>query len=334
MVEQLRPGELHLETDMQPVYNIKAVVEATGLPAATLRAWERRYGALAPQRSGSGYRLYSAQDITVLRWLKARVEAGMSISQAIALLGHQRRGEPAAVVTERRQQVRPGSGAAQSALLDAFTEFDEGRADAALEEAFALYGVETVFERIIAPAMAQIGALWHTGGASTAVEHFTSNYVRRKMEAMISASPKNSAGPLVVMGCAPEDWHELGLLLLYLLLRRRGLHTIYLGQNVPPEQFLEEMERLRPALVIISAATPHTVPGLIALAEAVQTMVPPRPVFAYGGQVFNAQPELRHVVPGVFLGESTRAAAEYVAALVRQGAASTGSSAAPAAGLG
>ena len=78
--------EFRQEPDSQPIYNIKAVVEATGLPAATLRAWERRYGALMPSRTESGYRLYSESDIATLRWLKARIGEGLSISQALTLL--------------------------------------------------------------------------------------------------------------------------------------------------------------------------------------------------------------------------------------------------------
>ena len=71
-----------------PLYNTKAVVQQTGVPAPTLRAWERRYAILSPERANNAYRLYSERDIATIRWLKVRVEAGMSISHAIALLRH------------------------------------------------------------------------------------------------------------------------------------------------------------------------------------------------------------------------------------------------------
>ncbi len=171
-------------------------------------------------------------------------------------------------------------------------------------------------EHIIAPAMTQVGDLWHHGQASTTAEHFASNYLRRKLDTIINAAPKPDGGRLIVLGCAPEDWHELGLQLIHLLLRRRGLNSLYLGQNVPVAQFVEEMARLRPFLVIIAATLAETVPGLAALGEAVVTMTPPRPPFAYGGRIFNVQPELRDAIPGIFLGESARAAADYVNALV------------------
>lgn len=307
--------EPYQDLDGQPIYNIKAVVEATGLPAATLRAWERRYGALSPGRTESGYRLYSARDIAVLRWLKAQVDEGMNISQAIQLRLQGRMGERG--VRAEPQPAEPGHGPrpTRDALLAALLRYDESLADRLLEEAFAIFGLETVTEVILAPAMAQLGDLWHEGRVTTAAEHFASNYLRRKLDAIINAAPQKAAGPLVILGCAPGDWHEMGLLLIHLLLRRRSINTIYLGQNVPLEQFVEEMERLRPAIVIMSAATAETVPGLIEIGAAVQAMPAP-PIFAFGGRIFNIQPELRPRVPGVFLGESARLAVSYIATLL------------------
>lgn len=316
----MNQGDQRAEADAQPIYNIKAVVEATGLPAATLRAWERRYDALTPSRTDSGYRLYSAQDIAVLRWLKARVAEGLTISQAIALLKHRKRGEavPAGGVAERPGEGRQGLTGVRDALLIALTDFDEAQADRVMEEAFAVYGLEAVAEHLIGPAMVHIGERWHRGETTIAVEHFTSNYLRRKLDAIINAAPNVTTGPLIVLGCAPNDWHELGLLMIYLLLRRRGLNTLYLGQNVPVVQFVEEMQRLRPALVIIAATTVETAGGVAELAAALQDMPEPRPLFAFGGRIFNVQPELRNRIPGIFLGENARSATTYVAALMEE----------------
>ncbi len=76
------------------------------------------------------------------------------------------------------------------------------------------------------------------------------------------------------------------------------------------------MERLQPGMIIMGATTAEIVPGLIEIAAAVQAMTAPRPVFAFGGRIFNVQPELRTRVPGVFLGENARAAVEHVLALI------------------
>ena len=85
--ERIAFPELERYSDY-PLYNTKAVVQQTGIPAPTLRAWERRYTFLLPGRADNSYRRYSERDIVVIRWLKERVDTGMSISQAIALFRH------------------------------------------------------------------------------------------------------------------------------------------------------------------------------------------------------------------------------------------------------
>jgi len=314
VVSQYSAVEAYQDLDNEPVYNMKAVVEATGISAATLRAWERRYSVLSPGRTESGYRLYSARDIAMLRWLKARVDEGMSISQAINLRTHRRPLET--VAAERRGPESHGPREARERLLTALVQYDEATAERALEESFAVYGLESVTEQILAPAMIQLGDMWHAGQASTAAEHFASNYLRRKLDAIINAAPQINVGPLVVLGCGPGDWHELGLLLIHLMLRRRNVNTIYLGQNVPLDQFVEEMQRLKPAVIVMAATTAETVTGLIEIASAVQEMPAPRPVFAFGGRIFNVQLEMRTRVPGVFLGENARSAVGYIMTLI------------------
>ncbi len=318
--------EIYDGRDNRPIYNIKAVVEATGLPAATLRAWERRYGALSPARTASGYRLYSGRDIDILRWLKARVDEGMNISQAIQLLTLERplqRPHEPAVIEDTVRHSRPLQAPHESrdVLLSALVRYDEGLADRVLEEGFAVYGVELVAESILAPAMVRIGDMWHEGRVSASTEHFASNYLRRKLDSIVNAVPQPNSGPLVVLGCAPGDWHELGLLLIHLMLRRRHVNTIYLGQNVPAEQFVEEMARLKPALIVMAATTADSAVGMAEVARAVQDMQRPQPIFAFGGRVFNVDPALRTRVPGVFLGETAREGVKQIMALLSRDAA-------------
>ncbi len=92
--------DLELFSDT-PVFNTKAVVQQTGIAAPTLRAWERRYDLLSPERANNDYRLYSERDIALIRWLKARIDSGISISQAIALFHHLSQGTPASDASGR-----------------------------------------------------------------------------------------------------------------------------------------------------------------------------------------------------------------------------------------
>src|SRR5579859_4212533 len=102
---RVQPPLLDAYSDM-PLFNTKAVVHHTGVPAPTLRAWERRYGILSPRRGENDYRLYSERDMMMVNWLRERVENGMTISQAIALL---RSIEPA---RKRGRRGQPGHGPA------------------------------------------------------------------------------------------------------------------------------------------------------------------------------------------------------------------------------
>jgi DNA-binding transcriptional MerR regulator len=67
--------------DQTPLYNLKAVTNEVGLNPATLRAWERRYGLLKPKRTPGGHRLYSRQDIEMLKWLVERQKEGEHLGQ-------------------------------------------------------------------------------------------------------------------------------------------------------------------------------------------------------------------------------------------------------------
>jgi len=67
----------------EPKYTIKVVSERTGVRPVTLRAWERRYDLLDPNRLNNNYRLYSERDIQIIRWITHRLDDGFSISNAV-----------------------------------------------------------------------------------------------------------------------------------------------------------------------------------------------------------------------------------------------------------
>jgi PAS domain S-box-containing protein len=65
---------------------LKAVSRRTGIPAATLRTWERRYGFVRPVRSASGYRLYGEEEIARVLQVKYLMEQGVRIGEAMAMV--------------------------------------------------------------------------------------------------------------------------------------------------------------------------------------------------------------------------------------------------------
>ena len=69
-----------------PEFTMQAVSTETGIPANTLRSWERRYGFPNPSRDDSGRRIYAERDIVALSWLRSQTGRGQGVSEAIAML--------------------------------------------------------------------------------------------------------------------------------------------------------------------------------------------------------------------------------------------------------
>ncbi len=309
-----------------PVYTIKTVVQETGIPPATLRAWERRYGVFSPGRSDGGYRLFSERDIAVLRWLKRQVDSGVSISRAAALLelreqaGEAVRVAPATSAYASKAVALSSSGvhspaAIGEALLEVLLAFREPESETILSEAFAFYPVDVVVEEIVAPLLTEVGERWHRGEATIAQEHFITDFLRRRLMVLFHAAHQPATGPLAITAAAPAEWHDLGILMVSLALRREGWRVIPLGQNVPVESLVAEIHKLRPNLVCLSATTGESIGALRQVYEAVRDMSEPRPQLVFGGRAFNLHPEWRSDFPGAYLGASAR---EFVAHIAQR----------------
>src|SRR5215207_1482761 len=115
-----------------PIFNTKAVVRETGVPADTFRAWERRYGVPHPQRTHGGHRLYSERDIAIIRWLRERTEEGMNISHAVMLLTNLPDAPALALMPE--EGVRALHRLAEE-LAQALSDFDAQQAERVVGEA-------------------------------------------------------------------------------------------------------------------------------------------------------------------------------------------------------
>jgi methanogenic corrinoid protein MtbC1 len=293
------------EADTRPRYNTAAVVRTSGVPAATFRAWERRYGFPRPERLPAGQRLYSERDVAAIRWLHEQTERGLTISRAVALV------LDALAGAEQRRPVesvgRPTTDLAAdlgAALLSA----DQTRADGILAEAFALYPIETVALEVMEPLLIEVGERWHRAELSVADEHYVTNYLLRKLFALFNAYDGRTGRGLIVTACAPGEWHEVGILIVSLFLARQGYRVLYLGPNLPLESLAAELPRLRPDLVCLSAATAETARSLI---RGMHQFVRPgngTPPFAVGGRAFRDDPSLLAQVPGDYLGPNAREA--------------------------
>ncbi len=292
-------GRGHLNTE--PLYNIKVVVQKTGVPADTVRAWERRYGVPQPRRTETGRRLYSERDITAIRWLRERTIAGMTISQAILQLRSLDDNAFSEAVALENSGPRDPAALVEE-LLAALLGFDESTANVLVGEAFTLYRVEDVCLQIFSPVLVEIGERWHRKEATVAQEHFASHFIQRRLTGLLQAYTPTAGRGRIVTACAPDELHELGILMVSVFLVRRAWQIIYLGANVPIADLVQTAARLQPALICLSAMNPRTAHTLITAVDAIGQLPAPRPLIAFGGGPFNTDLALREQVGGYFMG--------------------------------
>jgi methanogenic corrinoid protein MtbC1 len=296
-----------------PLYSLKMVVKTTGLTAATLRAWERRYGLPSPRRSAGRHRLYSARDIETLRWLNARLAQGSRIRQAVdqwqaAFSGGR---DPLAGLDEMKSALSPVFEPAtleslRDEWLQACKVFNEAVAEKALDRAFELFPVEQACIHVLQSGLRQIGEEWFNGQTSVQQEHFTSAQAIRRLESLFASSPQATRPQTVLVGCPAGEWHTFSALLLVLLLRRRGLHVIYLGADLPGEEMVDTVRQTDPDLVIFTAQTLTSTASLLPAARILQA---DGRRIAFGGWIFTYLSGLSNAIPGQYLGDDLEAAA-------------------------
>jgi methanogenic corrinoid protein MtbC1 len=162
---------------------------------------------------------------------------------------------------------------------------------------------------VIQPTLVHIGEMWHLGTASVAQEHFSSQFLRRKLQALLNIYDVPEGRATIVAACAPGEHHDLGLLLLALSLVRRNYKVVFLGADVPIEALQHAVKQVRPEIVCISTATPTTADHALHMAHAIRQSHADLLIFI-GGQGMFDQPQ---VEPDIhFLYGNAVAAAEQI----------------------
>lgn len=261
--------------DFEQQYTIQEVEEQTTVPSATLRQWERRYNFPQPQRSSNGYRLYSHSDIESIEAMKTYIENGVPSSRAAKLVQHQ--------VSQANSNPHSLESLCTE-LTQAFLDLNENKASQVLSKAHALHKHSDVLIQVMQKSITQLGKLWHKGQIDIATEHFASNYVQARLRSLLNIQTEQTHHQTIIVTCAPLEQHELGALMVAVMLRQASYHVVYLGANTPLKDLSELSHRLNPNAVLISATT-HEAYEQVLLDQAHLKQL--APVVALGGQAFS-----------------------------------------------
>jgi DNA-binding transcriptional MerR regulator len=251
-------------------YRIGAVTKLTGLSADVVRVWERRYGAIRPQRSQGGSRLYSDADIARLRRLRQAVEKGHSIGQVARLsedeLDH--------IVADARIADAPDPyRTARDRFLEAIERMDVVAADLELSRAATLYPPRPLIKNIVAPILYEVGERWAHREMGVAQEHISSWLLRNLLSSLFRLYPPTEGAETIVLATPAGERHEFGILLGALLASTRGWRVVYVGADLPAAEIAHAIRLSKARLLALSVVNTSSQENMAEL-EALAALVP------------------------------------------------------------
>lgn len=257
-------------------YRIKRVAHLTGINPATLRAWERRYGLVAPDRTDSGYRLYTDEDVAMLSRIKALVDDGLTIGEAITRVRRGAEPLPADAAGPSVRDVR-------ARMLEGLLAFDRRAAFEAYEEVGALPPDRRV-EEVLLPLDREVASLHARGEIGVAEEHFGRAFVREKLAGIIEDLDTGAArGPECVCAGMQGERDEAALMGAVIYFVTRGWRGLYLGPDLPLAEIRRVLHRRRPAMFCTSLTHPTSTAEFRRLARDLRDVAPEETYVVIGG---------------------------------------------------
>jgi len=257
------------------VFPIRTVAALTGVNPITLRAWERRYGLVEPQRTASGRRMYTQADIDTIQRALALVQGGVAIGRARDALGGTR--------TQRAAPSRSSTPWAQqrARMLAAIERFDESALDQVHDEMLALHPIERVTRDALLPLLIELGQRWREREGSVAEEHFLSVYLRNKLGARFHHRSRSTDGPTLIVACLPGEHHEVGAFVFALAAHERGHRVVMLGADMPLPELAYAVRRTGAGALVLSG-THSVAPDVVGTQMAQLVAAAKVPVFVGG----------------------------------------------------
>ncbi len=260
------------------LYPIREVAERTGVNPVTLRAWERRYGLIKPKRTPKGHRLYSENDIALIRQAVAMLETGVPISQVRTALTQSEPVQAFSPVGHKSAEQQAKE------LVDAALSLQPGALDAVYQASLRAYPTLLLIRQVIRPALELLHRLQGREPLAAHARALLRGYLLSQIGHHLWQQSLRNRGTKILLGALPGDRDEVEALLLGLYLVDRGLRLLWLPESAPL-RYLDESASVSQseAIVLYAWTTPpqrllaQELPALIASASV--------PVFAVGAAV-------------------------------------------------
>lgn len=266
----------------EPGLPIRAVSQMTGLSQHAIRAWEKRYGVVDPDRTGTNRRLYTRGDVEKLLLLKRAAEQGHSLAQ-VALLPVEALRELVGEAQRPASLTERNVGLAALAIR-AMMAMDADQLETALDHAFMTLGVDDAIDEVVIALLLAIDAGWASGTVSVAQEHLASAVIRSVLHRVQRTLMVPSGARRIVMTTLPGELHELGAMIVAVTAAKRGWNVVYLGPNIPTAEIAAAALAARADAIGLSVVSPRDQSGLQADIRAIRQNVGPKMQILIGGR--------------------------------------------------
>lgn len=237
-------------------FTIKDLENLSGIKAHTIRMWEQRYNFLKPQRTDTNIRYYSNEDLKMILNIALLNKYGYKLCH----IDHMQPDEICAKILSLKDTQAVQERIVND-LVKQMIELETDKFESILNKYIQAHDIEHAVREIIFPFLEKIGILWQTGHIIPAQEHFVSNIIRQKLIVAIdTVTPVRATSKKAVLFLPEGEHHEIGLLFLHYLLKRRGIKVTYLGANVPMDDVEKVVEVIKPDIGFIhltSACRPN-----------------------------------------------------------------------------
>ena len=260
----------------ESLFPIGTVSDQTGVPAVTLRAWERRYSLLKPSRTPKGHRLYSQQDIQRVKQVLRLLDQGIPVSRAQDFLcKHAKEAKSASQVIE--------SGIDTCELWKEYTrlcrrfiyKLDAKSLETVIDEAIESYSLEQVANHLLIPLCHDLYGQCCLLSSTRADHAFWYQFLTAKLSAYYlnaQARAESNQFRVIVIGVSCQMVY-LQTLLLVGTLSTQGFQVSLLGADCRPEHLPLVLERSHFDAVIYCNPNQEVIAGLEVLSRMSNTIL-------------------------------------------------------------
>lgn len=256
--------------DPDGIYPMRIVTRMTGLTADTVRVWERRYGAVRPERTDGNARRYTDREVKRLILLREATARGHSIGDIARL------DEPALVRLLRGEEEEVARPRTYDTLIEeiitSVEQYDARRVHDIFARASAMLAPRDIVFGLVVPLLQTVGERWARGETTVIHEHVISAHVKGLLGTFVRIVQVPESAPRILCGAPEAHIHEFGALIASLIALTRGVEGVFIGPDVPYAEMPAAVAQSGARVVLLSVLREMSKDELARIDHGVRTL--------------------------------------------------------------